>query len=309
MLEIDGIGSDLMKTSSKGGTTMIYKMLALNIDGTLLQNNGRLNKVTKEAIEYAAGKGITVTLVTSRNFASANRVAKELRLNTYLVTHQGAFIASEMDKPIIVKRLNEKVTYDLVRFLESFNCQIRLVHERYTIANKKKLPLNLMGKFVIQQSNRFSYSEQYVDSLLGKLDETPVSPPKIEVDFDNQTDLSDAKKAIQKMFHEVNCIENDNNKLEIVPQGVSKLKGVLYVCDRLNIHREEVVMIGSGKDDLPLMEWAGLGVAMGNASVKIKRTADWITRSNNQDGVSYMVKEHFRKQQPIEFLKKMNLIK
>ncbi|MGE8205113.1 Cof-type HAD-IIB family hydrolase [Heyndrickxia sp. NPDC080065] len=288
---------------------MIYRMLALNIDGTLLQDNGRLNKATKEAIEFAVSKGIKVTLVTSRNFSSARRVAKELRLNTCLVTHQGSFVASEMDKPILVRRINEDVTHDIVRFLEAFNCQIRLVHERYTIANKKKLPENLIGKFVIQTSNRFSYSETYVDSLLDKLIETPVSPPKIEVDFDNNIDLTDAKKALHQMFHEINCIENDNHILEIVPQGSSKLKGVLYLCDRLNIQREEVVMIGSGKDDLALIEWAGLGVAMGNASTKLKRSADWITRSNNENGVSYMVKEHFRKQQPIEFLKKMNLIK
>ncbi|QQZ08320.1 Cof-type HAD-IIB family hydrolase [Heyndrickxia vini] len=288
---------------------MIYKMLALNIDGTLLQDNGRLNKATKEAIEFAVGKGIKVTLVTSRNFSSATRVAKELKLETCLVTHQGSFVASDLDKPILVKRISEEVTNDLVRFLEAFNCHIRLVHERYTIANKKKLPTNIMGKLVIQTGNRNSYAESYVDSLIDKLEETPVSPPKIEVIFDNSIDLFDARKAIQEMFHEVNCIENDKHLLEIVPQGTSKLKGVLYLCDRLNIQREEVVMIGSGKDDLALIEWAGLGVAMGNASAKLKHAADWITRSNNENGVSYMVKEHFRKQQPIEFLKKMNLIK
>lgn len=288
---------------------MIYKMLALNIDGTLLQDNGRINKTTKEAIEFAVAKGIKVTLVTSRNFSAATRIAKELRLDTCLVTHQGSFVASDRDKPILVKRISEEVTHDLVRFLEAFHCQIRLVHERYTIANKKKLPENLMGKFIIQTSNRFSYSETYVDSLLDKLIETPVSPPKIEIIFENSIDLKDAKTAIQQMFHEVNCIENDDYLLEIVPHGVSKLKGVLYLCDRLNILREEVVMIGSGKDDLALIEWAGLGVAMGNASAKLKASADWITRSNNENGVSYMVKEHFRKQHPIEFLKKMNLIK
>ncbi|GIN84119.1 haloacid dehalogenase [Heyndrickxia sporothermodurans] len=287
---------------------MIYKMLVLNIDGTLLNDNGRLNKVTKESIEFAVAKGIKVTLVTSRNFSSATRVAKELHLDTCLVTHQGAFVASDRDKPILVKRINEEVTHDLVRFLEAFHCQIKLVHERYTIANKKDLPSNLMGKFIIQTSNRFTYSETYVDSLVEKLIETPVSPPKIEIIFENNTDLNDAKKAIHQMFHEVNCIENDYNILEIVPQGISKLKGVLYLCDRLNIQREEVVMIGSGMDDLALIEWAGLGVAMGNASMALKRSADWITRSNNENGVSYMVKEHFRKQQPIEFLKKMNLI-
>lgn len=77
----------------------------------------------------------------------------------------------------------------------------------------------------------------------------------------------------------------------------------------MNIRREEVVVIGSGLDDLPLVEWAGLGVAMGNAHPAVKNVSDWVTRSNNENGVSYMVKEHFRKQQPIDFLKKMKLLK
>ncbi len=68
---------------------MIYRMLALNIDGTLLQSNGRLHKSTKEAIEYVQQKGIYVTLVTSRSFPSAKKVAKALKINSLLVTHRG----------------------------------------------------------------------------------------------------------------------------------------------------------------------------------------------------------------------------
>ncbi|KQL55089.1 haloacid dehalogenase [Heyndrickxia shackletonii] len=288
---------------------MIYKLLALNIDNTMLNSNGRLNKATKEAIEYAVEKGIYVSIVTSKNFSTASRLGNALKVNAPLVTHQGAFIANEKKNPILVKKISENSTIDLVRFLEAFHCQIRLVHEDFTLGNKGKVPSNLMGKIVFQSSTRYSYSEQYVDSLVEKLKESPVSPPKIEVIFNDLEDLHDARKAIGEMFHEVDCIVNDDTKMEIVPVGVSKLKGLLYVCDQLNIGREEVVAIGSGLDDKPLIEWAGLGVVMGNASAELKKSADWITRSNNENGVSYMIKEHFRKQPPIEFLKKMNVIK
>lgn len=288
---------------------MIYKMLALNIEGTLLQDNGRLGKTTKEAIEYACAKGIAVTLITSKNFASAHRIAKWLKLHSSLITHQGAYIASELDKPIFVRRISEEATRDLVRFLEGFHAQIRLVSERFTLSNRVKHPNKLMGKVIYQTSNPFSYAEQYVDDLSAKLEQTPLSPPKIEVVFSDGEDIQAAKKAIANMFHEVDCIVCGNGKLDIVPAGISKLRGLLYVCDRMNIRREEVVVIGSGLDDLPLVEWAGLGVAMGNAHPAVKNASDWVTRSNNENGVSYMVKEHFRKQQPIDFLKKMKLLK
>ncbi|RDI47885.1 Cof-type HAD-IIB family hydrolase [Falsibacillus pallidus] len=288
---------------------MIYRLLAMNIDGTILNEDGKINKQTKEAIEYVASKGVYVMLVTSRSFPSAKRVAKALKLESFLVTHQGAYLANEMDKPLLVKRIPEDITYDVVRFLEDFECDIRLLHEKYALANKKESDQDLVIKGFWQRATSLSYSTKYVESLSEELAGNPAEPPKMEVSFANEQDMQDAKKAIESMYFEVDCLVSGPQKLEIVPNGASKLKGVLYVCDRLGIHREEVVMIGSGLDDLPLVQWAGLGVAMGNAHKEVKRSADWITRDTTENGVAYMIKEHFRKQQPIDFLKKMNVIK
>jgi hydroxymethylpyrimidine pyrophosphatase-like HAD family hydrolase len=104
-------------------------------------------------------------------------------------------------------------------------------------------------------------------------------------------------------------IELDSLRLDIVPAGVSKLSGLSYLGSQLGIKRNEMVYIGDGLDDIPLLEAVGLGVSMWNANFEVKRASDWVTRSENEHGVAYMVKEHFRKQQPIEFLRKMNIIK
>lgn len=287
---------------------MIYKMLALNIDGTLLQDNGRLNKLTRDAVEYALRKGIAVTLTTSRNFPAAKRIAKTLKIDSYIVSHQGAFIASDLNKPIYVNRIHEQIASEITALLESFSCKIKLVHEKFSIGNKVELPDQMMARIVFHSANRFTYPERYVDSISETLLDQPVSPPKIEASFDRKSDRDDAKKAIKEMYDEIVCIDTGETTCEIVPVGVSKLNGVRYVCDRLGIKREEVVAIGAGLDDLPLIQWAGLGVAMGNAPESLHQTADWITRSNNDNGVAYMVKEHFRKQHGLEFLKKINVI-
>lgn len=288
---------------------MIYRLLALNIDGTLLQTNGRLNKSTKEAIEYVQQKGIYVTLVTSRSWPSAKKVAKALKLDTYIVTHQGALIANSLDQTIYVKRIAEELTYEIVRFLEGFVCQIRLVHEKFSLANKSRLNHNMMGKTVFSSGDPVFYSHQFVDVLSEILIEEPVSPPKMEVYFEDKKDCQDAKDILTKMFDEINVVPINDLRFEILPEGVSKLNGLLYLADHLGIKRREMVVIGDNYDDQEMIQAAGLGVAMGNASHDLKKIADWVTRSNNQDGVAYMVKEHFRKQQPIEFLRKMNIIK
>lgn len=288
---------------------MIYRLLALNIDGTLLQSNGKIHKSTKEAIEYVQQKGIYVTLMTSRSFPSAKKVARALKIKNPLITHQGSFIANIQDKQNLVERINENITYDTVRFLEGMPCQIRLVHEQYSLANRLKLTNNLLAKTVFTSGDPVFYSQQFVTSLSEYLHDQPVTPPKIEVYFEEESDLQDAKKAMEKMFIEIETIQLDRLRLDIVPAGVSKLKSLAFLGSHLGIQLKEMVVIGEGLDDIPAIEAAGLGVAMWNAEYEVKRAADWVTRSNNENGVAYMVKEHFRKQQPIEFLRKMNIIK
>ncbi|WP_141433107.1 Cof-type HAD-IIB family hydrolase [Bacillus sp. 03113] len=288
---------------------MIYRLLALNIDGTLLQTNGKLNKSTKEVVEYVQKKGIYVTLVTSRNFPSAKKVAKALKLNSILITHQGGYIANFFDQPIHMKRISEDTTADIVRLLEGFDCQIRLVHENFSLANKASQTSSMMAKTVFTSTDPVFYSQQFVDSLSDTILEDPVSPPKIEVYFEDKEENHDANKAIIQMFSEVNTIRINEYRIDIVPTGVSKLSGLLYLGEHLGISIDEMVVIGDGIDDLEMIEAVGLGVAMGNAPVELKQAADWVTRSQDQHGVAYMIKEHFRKQHPIEFLRKMNIIK
>lgn len=288
---------------------MIYRLLAINIDGTLLQANGKIHKSTKEAIEYVQGKGIYVTLITSRSFPSAKKVAKALKLDSALITHRGAYVAQLLEKPLLVKRINEDITFEIVRFLEGFHCQIRLVHEKYSLANKLKLNNNLLAQTVVNAGDPLFYPLQFVDTISETLLDEPCSPPNIEVYFEDKQDVTDALHVLRNMFQEVRIMHLSDYRLEIVPSDASKLNGLLYLGEQLGIKGNEIVAIGDAVDDIEVLEAVGLGVAMGNAPVEVKRVADWVTRSNNEQGVGYMVKEHFRKQHPLKFLKKMNIIK
>ncbi|PLR78003.1 haloacid dehalogenase [Bacillus sp. V3-13] len=289
---------------------MIYRLLALNIDGTILQSNGKLHKSTKEAIDYVQQKGIYVTLVTSRSFPSAKKAARALKINSLLVSHRGGYISGPFEKePLFVKRIAEDITFEIVQLLEAFPCQIRLVHERFSIANKYKLNHNMLAKTVFTTGDPVFYSQQFVEILSEALVDQQVAPPKIEVYFEHEEDLEDSTKAMKSMFSEVDFVKVSDLRLDIVASGVSKLNGLIYLGEQLGVARQEMVVIGDALDDIEMIEAAGLGVAMGNAPYEVKKAADWVTRSNNDHGVSYMVKEHFRKQHRIDFLKKMNILK
>ena len=288
---------------------MVYRLLAINVDGTLLQSNGRLNKSTKEAIEYVHQKGIHVALVTNRSFYSAKKVAKSIKINPMIIAHQGAFVAETIEKPLLVKRISEELTLEVVQLLEKTTCQIQLLHEKASLANRINTPENLLSRAVMTLNDPHIFSQNYVEVLSEELQERPFTPTKVDIIFPKINDLHEMYQLIQQLFPEIEVIRQSEERLTLVPKGVSKWSGLLYLATYLRIKRNEIVAIGDDVDDIEMIAGAGLGVAMGNAAPEVKAAAKWVTRSNDENGVGYMLKEFFRKQQPIEFLQKMNLLK
>ncbi|MDA1476040.1 Cof-type HAD-IIB family hydrolase [Bacillus changyiensis] len=286
---------------------MSKQMLALNIDGTLIRTNGRLHPATKEAIEYVKKKDVYITLVTNRHFRSAQKIAKSLNIDGKLIAHSGAIIADEIDEPFLEKRISEEKTFNIVQILESYECNIRILHEKYSIGNRKKTNSTLLAKTMIHPSDPIFYPVQFVDSLSDMLMDEPVSAPVIEV-YCPSEQKEEIKQTIENAFPSVDVIDA-GGKMLIVQNGVSKVTSLAILAADLGFKMEDVVAIGHDVDDLAMIELAGLGVAMGNAPQEVKQKADWVTRSNDEQGVAYMIKEYFRKQQSKDFLRRLHIKK
>ncbi|MBU8905432.1 Cof-type HAD-IIB family hydrolase [Desertibacillus haloalkaliphilus] len=275
---------------------MTYRLLALNIDGTLLRSNSRISRQTKDAIEYAKQKGAVVTLATERPFPSAKKIAKSLKIDHELITHDGAFIASDIEDPVYERRLHEDKAFHIVELLENYHCHIRLLHESFSVGNKVRQKNQLIAKMTIGLGDPVFYPLSFVDSLSEHLLQEPIAPPKIKAQFMNEDDRERAIEELEREVPNIRITRATDDHIEIVPEGVSKARGLQILGNRLGISLNEMVAIGVGENDVDMITQAGLGVAMGNAPENVKQSADWITRSNNQNGVSYMVREVFRKQ-------------
>lgn len=287
-------------TSEKEGMTLVYRMLALDIDGTLLQSNNKLNRHTKDAIAFAQKKDVYVTLVTERHFHAANKVAKALKLDNTLVTQNGAFVASSIDQPLYENRIRREHVKPLIETLETYHCHIRVSHERFSVGNRVKQKSDLVAKMTIGVGDPLFYPVTYVEELGDYLMENDIAPTKIEVQFFDEDGIRDALDEVERHFPDVDMQHVKNNEYDIVAAGVSKEKGLQYVADSLGLSSYDIVAVGDSYNDKAMIERAGLGVAMKNAPQDVKQAADWITRSNDQNGVSYMVREVFRKQLRIQ---------
>ncbi|MEH6943527.1 Cof-type HAD-IIB family hydrolase [Bacillus sp. JJ722] len=288
---------------------MIYKLLAINIDGTLLQSNGRFSKAAKEAIEYVQGKDVAIALVTSRNYQLCKKVAKALKINPMIIAAQGAYVGTAVNKPLLIRRISESTTIDIVKVLEGMECQIKLNYEEAEVRNRVNLPENLLSKAVMYVSEQKIFAQNYVDNISEYLKTHDSQPLSIEVSFLNRKEQQELIAIAKNMFDDIAIVSKENNRIIIIQKDVSKWKGIQYLAEHLKIATREIVTIGDSKDDQAMIAGAGVGVAMGNAPQELKRIADWITRGNDDDGVAYMVKELFRKQYQLQFLEKLNLLK
>ncbi|MGN1401412.1 MAG: HAD family hydrolase [Bacillus sp. (in: firmicutes)] len=288
---------------------MIYKMLAVNIDGTLLQSNGKISKAARDAIEYVHEKGVAVVLVTSRDIQVTKKLSRALKINPMIIASQGAFVGASIDKPLYVRKLDEKTTIEAVQVLEHANCRFQLNFEDSHVCNRVNLPENLISKVAIYVSEQAAFSNHYVDSVSGFLSEDPVAPLGIEAVFNNEEERDGTKAVLESMFSDLSVTVKEGSKLLIYHAYVGKWEGLRYLAEHNGVPIQQIVAVGDGLDDLEMIRKAGIGVAMGNAHPKLKKQADWLTRSHDDEGFSYMVKEIFRRQYQIRFLERMNLIK
>ncbi|MDF2557494.1 MAG: hydrolase family protein [Bacillales bacterium] len=279
------------------------------MDGCLLNTRGRLHKITRAAVQDAANKGVEVVFYTSRSYQHALKIGKNFTFKPHIISNQGGFIAEALTRPIFVKRISESTTIDIVRLLESMDCHVRIIHDEQTYANSIRFPNRMNSKIRWAANDYTFYTQQYVESLVEHLLVVPIAPQQIDVYFENIEDRTDAIAALKAIFENIDMQIDEDGKVTILPEGVNVKNGLNYLCEHLGIDIAEAVVFGCDETDAEIVELAGIGIATANASMAVKNVADWITRSNNEFGTAYAVREVFRKQQAIDFLKRYDALK
>ncbi|MFK2825872.1 HAD hydrolase family protein [Bacillus sp. B190/17] len=278
---------------------MVYRLLAINIDAFTAQNKGRMMKSTKEAMDYADKKKVVVCFYSNRELSIVKRAAKSFLPESCLIAHNGAYVASELDKPVYIQRITEECTYEIVQFLESFDCRTTLTTETFSVSNKGRLPATLVKRNVWQRTQKFLYSQYFVSSLSEHLFEEPISPLSIQITFFKPHERDEALQALKNMFNEVSFSKKGKDQIEISPFGVTKWNSILYLAERMMISRSEIAVIGADEGDEEAVREAGIGIVMGDAPENVKQAADWITRTKEDGGIAYVIKELLRHQRRV----------
>ena len=241
---------------------MTYKLIALDLDGTLKSTNKQILPKTKIILQKLAKQGVVIVLASGRPTAGLYKEADELKLNEtggYLLSFNGAKVVDYQTKETIYQKVyNAKIAHDVYDRAKKYGLAVM------TYADGVIITEDIDDEYVIIESE--------INHLPIKL----VKNFKETVDFSvNKVLLTGKPEYVQKIIDEFK--ESYGDSLSIYRSAP--------LIERLGIKQEEVISFGDGYNDLSMIEFAGMGVAMENAVDQVKQCADYITLSNDDEGI------------------------
>ncbi|MCK8059171.1 MULTISPECIES: sugar-phosphatase [unclassified Fusibacter] len=263
----------------------MYQLIALDMDGTLLNEDKNISKMTLDAIEALKAIGKKVVLATGRPLHGIKRYIDELDLldeHDYVVTYNGALVQSTKGDHVLLD-----VPLDLDAFKELFALSQELgVHIHALTENSVITPKNNAYTEIESQINQIPIIEMPV----GEVSENTLI---VKVMFvDKPEILEDAISRLpQWVKDKYTVVRSAPFFLEFLDPRVNKGAGVHAIATKLGLKQSQVICVGDQGNDLAMIEYAQLGVAMKNATDDLKAAADYVTLSNEEDGVAHVIRK------------------
>ncbi len=261
---------------------MNYRLIATDMDGTLLTPDGRITDRTAACIKQAVEKGVVFTLSTGRPLQGVKKYIDQLELDCPVITYNGAVIAHSKTGDIL--------------FSQNMDTEeVRRVHNRAKSRGTM---------FILWSQNKLYASE--ISEKTAFYEGITATEATLLTDFDAVAAQGitkflwyDKPEFLDRWIEELKADGYEKTTftksrayfLEFFSNRVSKAVAMAKLGEYYGISRDEMIAIGDQTNDLPMIEYAGLGVAMGNAVDSVKAAADYITGSNIQDGVAQVIEE------------------
>lgn len=288
----------------------MYKLVAIDLDGTMLNQYGIITEKTKKAISKTQEKGVEVMIASGRAITSVKRFSKEINSNKYFISGNGAITYDIKNNKILYENILSKTkALKIIKICEENSIYYNVYTENGIIA--KNLSYNTLYYYkdnltkpdenrthINIVENVYDYFEQREEKIL-----------KIMICDEHKTVFNSIVRKLKELS-EIEVLEVSHMSRKIIKQGtdeialeyfytevsakdVDKWNALEEIIGLMNISKEEVVTIGDNANDLKMITNAGLGVAMGESAPYVKQSADIIAPTNDEDGVAIILNKIF----------------
>ncbi len=289
----------------------MYKLIAIDLDGTLLNSYGQISEKNRNALNKAKEHNAEIIIASGRTTDSVRNIANDIGAKGYIICGNGSLIYDLQKEEIIYdKFIDKKKALQIIEICEQNSIYYNIYTENMVITktlnnnvlfyyqenaskpDNKKTKINIVQdiyKYVEELENQHILKITISDSnsiifngIIRKLRNIK------DIDV---LDVAHMSRKIIKTGTEETVIEYYYT--EITSKNVDKWYAIEYLMDKLNIQRQEVMAIGDNVNDKMMIENAGCGVAMGNSAPYIKESADIVVSNNNEDGVAEVIEQNF----------------
>lgn len=263
------------------GEIMDFKLIALDIDGTLLNSNKELTPHTRYALIEAQRQGKRIIIASGRHPVGVVLLANDLMLGRYggfiMAFGGGKIIDCTTGKTVVSKLFPKEYLPDIVGVLKDSNITVMVHDERKIFANNRV--------------NDYTYVER--DIL--KMDMIAVDDFISAVNFDinkillagEPDELDKYQEILSKRYDGLlDVYKSAPYFLEIMPFGVSKGSMLPLLLEKLGVNKDELIAFGDNYNDMTMIGYAGFGVAMSNGEEEVKKIANYVCESNDDDGIA-----------------------
>ncbi|KRN99341.1 Cof-type HAD-IIB family hydrolase [Companilactobacillus kimchiensis] len=260
----------------------MIKLIAIDIDDTLLNSHGKITAATKKALQKALQQGIKIVLCSGRPLAGVSPYLKELGIEgdeQYVITYNGGLVETVSGQVLSRQTLNNAAYRQIVKYVTDHQMQYYVLDDQSNVYTSN------------HDINRIAVVQAWENSA-GILVR---NPDELATDFEitkaaivgEKADLDQYEQPVKNEFSDkFYVVRAADNFLEIMHQGVNKGIGLEKLTEILSINSDEVMAIGDEQNDIPMFKFAGTAVAMGNGSKLAKEHVDHITDTNDNDGIA-----------------------
>lgn len=263
---------------------MSYEILVLDIDGTLTNSEKIITDTTKEALFALQERGHKVVLASGRPTPGIMPIAEQLRLKDfggYILAYNGAKVLNcQTEEVIYQKSLPQESIKEIYNAAKEFKTGLLSYDQDGIITPEApdeyiKIEARINHLPIKQVSDFVEYVNYPVNKCLMTADGLY---------------LADVEVQMKKRFgNRLNIYRSEPFFLEIMPQSIDKAYSLGKLLEKLGMTKDQMICCGDGYNDLSMIQYAGMGVAMANANDQVKEAADFITLSNDEDGVAHVI--------------------
>jgi Cof subfamily protein (haloacid dehalogenase superfamily) len=262
-------------------------LIVLDLDGTLLNNDKQISPRTKQVLSKLKENGHQIMIATGRPYRASEMYYRELGLNTPIVNFNGAFV----HHPLLTSwgafhsPLDINIAKDIVEACDEFEYHNIIAEVRddvyFHYHDQKLIDLLKLGNPKVITGDLRNFLEQSPTSML------------IHAEEEQVTQIREHLSEVHAEVIDHRSWATPFHVIEIVKSGLNKAVGIQRVADYMNIPRERIVAFGDEDNDLEMIDYAGTGVAMGNAISPLKTVANAITLTNEEDGIAIFLEDKF----------------